>query len=206
MSKFLSIEYQGTHSELINFLKSRDLCFENKQIGVHRVFMKVPSQEVYDEIKFLESDSQLEEGKDFRMSHVREITETEFVSTAENGFELINNDHKITESINSNDNVTPLIQPNIIPTVQPNLSPSVKPKIAVCFPQAQQQEAPKTQNLIQDSLDLRQRISQALNDTILPAKSPLQEDDPFVFLTSPRYLRNFIVASTLLLFVLTLFE
>jgi hypothetical protein len=207
MSKFISIEYQGSYSELINFLKSKELYFENKQIGVHRVFMKVPTQEVFDEIKFLESDVPLEEGKELRMSSVKEISETEFISTAENGFELINNDHKVvSEGLNAKVNDTPLIQPNIIPNVQPNIPSSVQPKIAICFPQAQGQEAPKTQNLIQECEDPRLRITEALNNTSLPSKSPLPQDDPFVFLSSPSYLRNFIAASTLLLFVLTLFE
>ncbi len=213
MSKFLSIEYVGTHSDLINFLKSKELLHENKQIGLTKVFMKVPSQEVYDEIKFLEGSTPLEEGKDFSMPQIKEINESEYNSTAENGFELIHpHENKLVSEIVEpkvefvKPNVQPIVSPNVQPMVYPNLEPSVHPAYTQGFPQPLVDTPKKTQQLIQESQEPRERIGMALTNTSLPAKSPLQPDDPFVFLTSGSYLRNFIVASTVLLFVLTLLD
>ena len=214
MSKFISIEYVGTHSELVNFLKSKELLFENKQIGKNKVFMKVPSMEVYDEIKFLEGSTPLEEGKNFTMPQVKEITESEYSSTAENGFELIHpNDNKMVNEIvepKVEQNVQPVVQPVVTPVVQPivypNLQPTVQPANEQGFPQPLIEAPKKTQQLIPESQDVRERIGMALTNTSLPSKSPLSPDDPFVFLTSGSYLRNFIVASTVLLFVLTLLD
>lgn len=211
MSKYLSIFYIGTHSDLIEFLKSKDLLFEIKRIGDQKVFTKVPPGDYSEEIKFLKSDEPLDDTKDFRIFMVKDISETEYETTVENGFELIQGENKLTgeriqpmishvEPIetNVNQNVRQsLIQTNVDPIVQPNLTRFSE--------NSNVQQPTKTQNLIQDYTE-PVNIGMALTNTNLPSKSPLQPDDPFVFLTSSNFLKNFVVASSLLLFVLTLFE
>lgn len=49
-------------------------------------------------------------------------------------------------------------------------------------------------------------VAHALNDAVLPSKSPLPENDPFNFLTSPKFVTTFLTASSVLVFMLSLFE
>ncbi len=49
-------------------------------------------------------------------------------------------------------------------------------------------------------------ISTALNEAILPSKSPIPQDDPFNYLISRKYLRMFLLATSAFVFGLSLFD
>ena len=49
-------------------------------------------------------------------------------------------------------------------------------------------------------------VAMALNDAVLPSKSPLPSEDPFNYLISSSYLTMFLVASTTFVFLLGLFD
>ncbi len=53
---------------------------------------------------------------------------------------------------------------------------------------------------------IMETVSIALNDTVLPSKSPLPTEDPFNYLSSRNYLTMFLVASTTFIFLLGLFD
>ena len=208
MSKFISIEYTGTQTELINFLKQKDVQFEVKRIGDQKLFLKVPSAEELQVIEFFRSVEPLDEGSNLIISKVTEISESEYTSTVENGFELIHGENKLNSESNtrliSNKESTIETNPSVQqPLIRTNVETSVQPTISKL---THIEEPKRSQNLIQDQSEPRENVGMVLTNTNLPSKSPLQADDPFVFLTSSNYLKNFIVASTILLFVLTLFE
>jgi hypothetical protein len=54
--------------------------------------------------------------------------------------------------------------------------------------------------------DFNDVVSTALNEAILPSKSPLPQDDPFNYFTSKNYLQMFVIASAAFVFVISLFD
>jgi hypothetical protein len=57
-----------------------------------------------------------------------------------------------------------------------------------------------------NSKDFDNILSTALNESILPSKSPLPQDDPFNYFTSKNYLKMFLIASAAFVFVISLFD
>ena len=53
---------------------------------------------------------------------------------------------------------------------------------------------------------IMETVTMALNDAVLPSKSPLPSEDPFNYLISSSYLTMFLVASTTFVFLLGLFD
>ena len=117
----------------------------------------------------------------------------EYTDTSENGFEII---HKQRERIE-----TP---------VQKNITPEVKQKEEVVNKVNEVSEVKKESKVEKEVCTERkpvaETVTKALNDAVLPSKSPLPVDDPFNFLTSSNYMTMFLVASTTFVFLLGLFD
>lgn len=107
MSKYLSIEFEGSYPNLMKFFESKEWTFETKKIASQKIFVKVP-EELADEVKFFESS---EEGIDTKMTKVTSITEEDYINTAENGFEIIN-PHQDNKSIS--ESTAQIISSNVI--------------------------------------------------------------------------------------------
>jgi len=197
MSKYLSIEFEGPASNLSKFFESKGWNFEIKNIFPHKIFVKV-SDELADEVKFFEG-TPIDDSKEDKITTIKMISEGEYNNTAENGFEIIHAQGDAKRVVESNQ---PIISSNII-NQQVRTAPTNEigfPLIAQSVPAGSQVGAPQTAE------EVRHQIATALTNTILPSKSPLSADDPFAFLTSQSYLRNFAVASTVLLFLIALFD
>jgi hypothetical protein len=54
--------------------------------------------------------------------------------------------------------------------------------------------------------DVKNVISTAFSETILPSKSPLPQDDPFSYFTSENYLKMFVLASVAFVIVISLLD
>jgi hypothetical protein len=180
---YLAIDFTGSLQELQNNFDKKSWNFEIKRVSTGRILAKVP-EDTTEEVKFFESN----EDGEATMTKVINITEEEYLTTDENGFELINpiiND-EIKQAKNS-------LMEQLIETRKRE----EKPKNEVKFP-----EIPTPSTLFSGE----DKISEALSDTVLPSKSPLNADDPFAYLTSRSYLRTFVIAASIVLCILTVFD
>ncbi len=108
------------------------------------------------------------------------ISETEYLNTTENGFEIIHKETKDEPRPKVKEQVrTRIVEPKNIPESKPF---QTKPK------------------------DFNDVLSTAFNEAILPSKSPLPHDDSFNYLTSINYLRIFIIASSVFIFAISVFN
>lgn len=233
MNKYVSIEYSGPYSSLIKFIESKDLKFDVKPVQTGKAFLKI-SDELLDDVFFL-SDAVIDEAKNEKITIIKEISESEFNNTSENGFEIIHNDdhshnHSTTltndtkvsnaEEHKTNQNSTTLT--DTAKTVEANssvveeINKSVKSNITtndtntISFPAPTVPINFSTEKVVVQTFktdeDKLKAVSIGLSDTILPSKSPLPENDPFKYLTSCQYLSYFAGAATITIFVLALLD
>jgi hypothetical protein len=197
-SKFLSVEFTGTLQGVNKFFESKGWTFETKHISPNKILVKVP-EDLVDEVTFFQGTPFEDENGENTITSFKNIPEKEFYNTAENGFEIIH--HKEEKK--------PQLEEIRKPSVDQTEHKEVKPMNEQGFPSPMVEgckifgDQPPVQS---EKLDAKENIATAFADAILPSKSPLARDDPFVFLTGRSYLRNFIAASTVLLFVITLFD
>jgi len=188
--KFYSVEFLGTYSHIQSFFCDRGWNYEIKNVGGNKLFLKI-SEESIEELNYCVGMT-FDDPHSGKITGMKEISENEFQNFSENGFEIIHDHHhenKLAKDQNLNNNVGIKIEEN----VRRDLPKSHKTESQVLSQEETKEE-------------ISQRIAAALNDTILPSKSPLPENDLFVYLTSPSYLRNFFIASTLIIFVLALLD
>lgn len=191
-SKFLSVEFKGSIQELNRFFESKGWTFETKHVSPNKILIKVPT-DLAEDVMFSQDMPFDDKNEEHRITSFKFIEETEFISIAED-FVLI--DHKKEEIRQNKEEIrqpTPREQQRFPEPKEEQRLP--EPKVISCFPISPVEQTAQTNN-----------ISAAFTDAILPSKSPLPRDDPFVFLSGSSYLRNFIAASTVLLFVITLFD
>jgi hypothetical protein len=141
--------------------------------------------------------------KEDKITSVKEISQEEFNNTSENGFEIIHNEdkttgHDITKNllVETNHGNAPVNTQHVTHEKfpEPTVHTNIEKKITT------------VEHSSDSSDDVMYRVNSALVDTTLPSKSPLPEEDPFRYLTSRNYLKYFVVASTAVLFVLTLLD
>ena len=194
-SKFLSVEFKGSIQELNRFFESKGYTFETKHVSPNKILIKVPT-DIIEDVMFCEDLPFDDENEEHRITSFKFIEEREFISIAED-FVVI--DHKNEEIRQNKEEIR-----QATPREQQRFP---EPKEEQRFPEAKQQERFPISPVEQTSqASTSNNISAAFSDAILPSKSPLPRDDPFVFLSGSSYLRNFIAASTVLLFVITLFD
>lgn len=191
-SKFLSVEFKGSIQELNRFFESKGYTFETKHVSPNKILIKVPT-DLAEDVMFCDDMPFDDNNEEHKITSIKFIEESEFISIAED-FVLI--DHKKEEIRQNKEEIrqpTPREQQRFPEPKEEQRFP--EPKVISCFPISPVEQTAQANN-----------ISAAFTDAILPSKSPLPRDDPFVFLSGSSYLRNFIAASTVLLFVITLFD
>jgi hypothetical protein len=180
-SKYFSVEFTGAYQGIVNYFNTKDWNYEIKNVGGSKLFLKV-SEDLAEEVKYC-NDMTIDDVKGDKITNIKEISQSEFQNFSENGFEIIH-DHQQLE--------TPLL------TKEPF---EIKKEVVNKLPELIFEKIPeKSIEQISDN------IARALNDTILPSKSPLPQDDSFSYLTSKNYLRNFLAVSTVILFLIALFD
>ena len=200
MSTFISLEYTGSYSNLMSFFDSKGFKFDVKPVSPNKILIKL-SEEQADELKFFKGNAL--DDKEEAITSIKSIEESEFTHTAENGFEIINSEHE--------KKATPEVVKQIIPSNEIKHQENEYKRKDLAkeqgfpIPLVDTSCTVKTSE-IEISTDVRNNIASALSDAILPSKSPLPQDDPFVYLTSKSYMKNFIHAATLILFVITLLD
>ena len=191
MSRFLAVEFTGSLAGVNKFFESKGWSFETKHISNHKIYIRVP-EDLEDEVTFFKGTPFEDGNGENTITSFKPIPESEFNKTAENGFEIINKQ----ERLNSESS-----EP--VPEKKEVTKEVVKPANEQGFPSPLVEVAGKTEQI---QASTQENISAAFADAILPSKSPLPADDAFTFLISRNYLKNFVVASTVLLFVLTLLD
>ena len=186
--KFYSIDYLGTYSNIQNFLSPRGWNYEVKNVGGNKLLLKI-SEESVEEL-FYCVDMTFDDSNTGKITGMKDISENEFQNFSENGFEIIH-DHHHENKLAKDQNLSK----NVVSNIEENVRREV--------PKSHQNES-QVLSQVETKEEISQRIAAALNDTILPSKSPLPDNDLFVYLTSPAYLRMFFTASTLIIFVLAL--
>ena len=68
------------------------------------------------------------------------------------------------------------------------------------------EDEPKEEEEVLNYIPINDKLSEILNNAILPSKSPLQNDDPMNYLTSKDFLIQFLSFSSILLTLLSLFN
>jgi hypothetical protein len=200
MSKFLSINFEGNYSNIKNFFLNKGWELDTKQISPSKLYARVSSEDLVEEIKFF-SNMDLDDQFNVKMTKVDVISEDEYKNTAENGFEIINHSEnklisEVTQPIKSLDNVQ---EEKVVPKSNVNVqnvsSSNTGGNVNVC-----EVTGPSINE------DPKSFVARVLNDTVLPSKSPLPQEDAFAYLTSPGYIRNFMIASVVVLFVLAILD
>lgn len=187
-SKFFSLEYTGTFANIQSFLTTRGWNAEVKNVGGNRLFLKL-SEDSVEELKYCK-DMELDELKGGKICQIKEISESEFQNFSDNGFEIIHDQHH--ENKLDHQKFEKKVE---LPKQEKQIE----------YPRFQQEE-PKKVSEQETKEEISDIIAQALTDTILPSKSPLPSNDPFVYLTSPAYLKSFFFVSTVIIFVLALLD
>jgi hypothetical protein len=187
-SKYFSLEYTGTYPNLQSFLTTRGWSAEVKNLGGNKLFLKL-SEDSVEELRYC-IDMESDELKGGKIIRIKDIQESEFQNFSENGFEIIHDHHHENK----------LADQKLIKNVE--LPKQVN---QIEYPKFNQEE-PQIDSEQVSKEEISERIARALTDTILPSKSPLRPDDPFFYLTSPRYLKSFFFLSTLIIFVLALLD
>lgn len=204
LSKYLSIEFVGNYSNISKFFTAKGWEFEIKPVGANKLFLTV-SSDLVEEVQFFVGMEIDDITKD-RITNIKEITHEEFNNTSENGFEIIHNSNEKNKLIQE----TPVTSQHNINNEIGNFGTSVEKG----FPEypnlnsVNNERRTVIQNTQQPTtpLEIKDSIASFLSDTVLPSKSPLQNDDPFRYLTSRNYLTNFCLASSVIVFVLALFD
>ena len=213
MSTFISLEFTGSYSNLMSFFDSKGFKFDVKPVSPNKILIKLPADMVEDLTFF--TGNPLDEKEELMITSIKTIDESEFSHTAENGFEIINREHEKKSTPEVEKKTTPEVEYPIISSNEiKHQEQEFKKKGSVNeqgFPVplvdtscTVKKTEEKRETKI--SADVRDNIASALSDAILPSKSPLPQDDPFVYLTSKSYMKNFITAATLILFVITLLD
>jgi hypothetical protein len=184
-SKFLSVEFKGNIRELNNFFQSKGWTFETKNVSDNKILIKVPT-DLVEEVMFSQDMPFDDRNEDHKITSFKFIDESEF-----DGFVLI--DNKKEEIKNDRE----VIRQAPVERVHQD-KPTPREQERFSQPKSPVEQPAQVSN--------SNNIAAAFSDAILPSKSPLPRDDPFVFLSGSSYLRNFIAASTVLLFVITLFD
>lgn len=191
MSAFFSLEFTGNAQSIIDILKEQYPDFESKKVTSTKIFVKIPHDTSIDDVKFILPSEVT----------TKDISESEYNTTAENGFEIITNPDAVKfdqpkENVVVN---TPKVEEKIekIEKPQPKKSEEVYKAKEVSV---------ESNKVISDSTPVKQIIESALLDTVLPSKSPLAAEDPFKYLTSFNYFKNFVHVSVVVLFLITLFN
>ena len=83
------------------------------------------------------------------------------------------------------------------------VTPDVTPLINVDY---KNEDEPKEEEEEVNYAPINDKLSEILNNTILPSKSPLQKEDPMNYLTSKEFLIQFFTISSILLTFLSLFN
>ena len=83
------------------------------------------------------------------------------------------------------------------------VTPDVTPLINVDY---KNEDEPKEEEEEVNYTPINDKLSEILNNTILPSKSPLQKEDPMNYLTSKEFLIQFFTISSILLTFLSLFN
>ncbi len=190
-SKYFSIEYSGLYSNVQSFLISRGWSAEVKNVGGNKLYLKI-SEDSVEELKYCK-DMELDDLKGGKINQIKEILEHEFQNFSENGFEIIHDPHHVNKLTNEKQKF------------EINKQESQREE-KFEYPKFIQEEQSKVHDEEETKEEIRDRIANALTDTILPSKTPLHENDPFLYLTSPGYLKTFFFASTLIIFVLALID
>jgi hypothetical protein len=122
---------------------------------------------------------------------VKPIDEEKYDSRADNGYEIVNKSPK---------NQPLKAEPKLIEPANDKGFP--QPLIETGLP-TKKREEPKGD---QTKDDILESVHISLSETSLPSKSPLSHSDPFHYLTSPKFLTTFIAATTVIVFLITLFD
>jgi hypothetical protein len=194
MSRFLAVEFTGSLTGVNKFFESKGWSFETKHVSDHKIYIRVP-EDLEDEVTFFKGTPFEDGNGENTITSFKPIPESEFNKTAENGFEIINKQERL-----NSESSEPVAEKK---EKTKEVVKEVKPANEQGFPSPLVDVAGKTE---QRQASTQDNISAAFADAILPSKSPLPADDAFTFLISRNYLRNFVVASTVLLFVLTLLD
>jgi hypothetical protein len=190
MSAFFSLEFTGNAQSIIDTLKEHfPFDIEHKKCSSNKIFIKFAEETSADDISFILTGVT-----------VKVISKTEYNTTAENGFELITNsdikfDHPKDEVVVN----TPKYEAKTEKIEKPQAKKSedfIKTK----------EVNVESNKVISDTTSVNQIIESALSDAILPSKSPLAPEDPFNYLSSYNYLKNFVHVSVVVLFLITLFN
>ena len=88
-------------------------------------------------------------------------------------------------------NVTTIISDKIEPLIN-NFNTNSRPKVE------------KSKSSISEGNSDMNNIVNALNDTSLPSKQPLQESDPFVYLSSRNYMLSFVLISLVVIGIMNI--
>ena len=201
-SKYYSVEYTGTYLNIQKFLTTRDWNSSVKNVGGNKLFIKL-SENFVEELLYMR-DMDMDELKGERINLIKEISENEFQNFSENGFEIIHDHHhenKLSGEGSSKKGLEKNSSQGISLNQQKSLNLNDNVHGEKCETTQEQQSAVE-----ETKEEISERVARALTDTILPSKSPLPENDPFVYLTSPGYLKSFFFVSTLIIFVLALFD
>jgi hypothetical protein len=73
MSKYLSLKFEGSAQNIINFLKSKGITFESKQIDDDEIYLKL-GEEGAEEIQFLKG-TQIDESND----RIQDVNKNNFI-------------------------------------------------------------------------------------------------------------------------------
>jgi hypothetical protein len=201
-SKYFSVEYTGTYLNIQTFLTTRDWNSSVKNVGGYKVFIKLSENFVEELLYMREMD--IDDLKGGKINLIKEISESEFQNFSENGFEIIHDHHhenKLTPEGNSKKEPETNTCQGISLNQQRLLNLNSDVHGEKCETTQEQQSAVE-----ETKEEISERVARALTDTILPSKSPLPENDPFVYLTSPGYLKSFFFVSTMIIFVLALLD
>jgi len=90
-SKYFSIEYSGTYSNIQKFLTTRDWNSNVKNVCGNKLFLKLSENSV-EELKY-HKDMEIDELKGGKINVINEISEDDFQNFSENGFEIIHDQH-----------------------------------------------------------------------------------------------------------------